>query len=83
MQEQNDNQYHQSWLMNLWTLILVFVCGVIVFDRLKVHDENFRNVDARLTAIEQSQHDDDTLHVRIMQQLNEVSYELKMIQYGK
>lgn len=78
MEEQNN--YHQSWLISLWTLIVVLVSGVIVFDRMKVHDENFRNVDARLTAIEQCQHDNDTLHVRMLQQLNEVSYELKLTQ---
>ena len=83
MEEQNNNQYHQSWLMHLWTLILVMICGVIVFDRLTVHDDNFRNADARLTAIEQNQHDNDTLHVRMMQHLNEVMYELKMLQHGK
>lgn len=83
MKEQNESQYLQVWMMSLWTLIVILVVGVIAFDRLSVHDDNFMNVDARLTAIEQNQHDNDTLHVRMMQHLNEVMYELKMLQHGK
>ena len=63
--------------------VVILLTGVIIFDKFDKYESNFEDIDHRLTAIEQSQHDNDTLHVDILQRLNEVSYELKTMKYGK
>ena len=70
-------------VIGVWFAIVILLTGVIIFDKFDKYESNFEDIDHRLTAIEQSQHDNDTLHVDILQRLNEVSYELKTMKYGK
>lgn len=84
MEEKDENRFLSViGVIGLWCAVIVLLTGVIVFDRFEKYESNFEDIDHRLTAIEQCQHDNDTLHVDILQRLNEVSYELKTMKYGK
>lgn len=70
-------------VIGVWFAVVILLTGVIIFDKFDKYESNFEDIDHRLTAIEQCQQDNDTLHVDILQRLNEVSYELKTMKYGK
>lgn len=74
MQERNDNRYMQSWLICMWTLIIVVVSVVIMMDRFETLDSNQRDIDRRLTNLEQGMNETDTALMHLYQNVNEYMF---------